>query len=143
MRPTTAGHGRADGEGPDPPWDDGLWPLTAKQARDLSLVMDADWAREVGKELGAGHEEREPILEALRASDLVAFEPAGHDEEQRVWNAYWCLSPLEELRTNWARHFVAQHLKFLRGAASTRRRTAVVYARYLRVLPTVHRVTYT
>jgi hypothetical protein len=98
--------------GTRPPWDDGLWHLDRKPARELSLAMDADWAQELRTQLSVDHDERLPILEALGASDIVAFEPAGHESGQRLWNVYWCLPPLGDLPGLLAQELRASALRF-------------------------------
>jgi hypothetical protein len=98
--------------GTRPPWDDGLWHLDRKPARELSLAMDADWAQELRTELSVDHDERLPILKALAASDIVAFEPAGHESGRRLWNVYWCLAPLPDLPEAVAQELRASSLRF-------------------------------
>lgn len=107
----SVGAGRPWG-GTRPPWDDGLWHLDRKPARELSLAMDADWAQELRTQLSVDHDERLPILDALAASDIVAFEPAGHESGQRLWNVYWCLPPLGDLPDLLAQELRASSLRF-------------------------------
>jgi AAA domain, putative AbiEii toxin, Type IV TA system len=95
-----------------PPWDDGLWHLDGKTTRDLSLAMDADWATELLTELGVDHHERLQVLGALASSDIVAFEPAGHESGQRLWNVYWCLAPLPDLPEAVAQELRSSSLRF-------------------------------
>lgn len=102
--------------GTRPPWDDGLWHVDGRQARELSLAMDADWAKELRTELSVDHAERLPILEALAASDIVAFEPAEHESGERLWNVYWCLAALEDLPKTVAQELRASSLWCFREA---------------------------
>lgn len=102
--------------GTRPPWDDGLWHLDGRQARELSLAMDADWAKELRTALSVDHVERLPVLEALAASDIVAFEPAGHESGERLWNVYWCLAALEDLPETVAQELHASSLWFSQEA---------------------------
>ncbi len=102
--------------GTRPPWDDGLWHVDGRQARELSLAMDADWAKELRTELSVDHAERLPILEALAASDIVAFEPAKHESGERLWNVYWCLAALEDLPKTVAQELRASSLWCFREA---------------------------
>ena len=74
--------------------------------------MNADWAQELRKGLSASHDERVPILEALAASDIVAFEPAGRESGQRLWNVYWCLPSLGDVPDGVAREIRKSALRF-------------------------------
>jgi hypothetical protein len=100
--------------GTRPPWDDGLWHLDDRQARGLALAMNVDWAQELCAKLRVDHDERKPILKALASSDVVAFEPAGHESGERLWNVYWCLPPLEDLAESTAQNLCASSLRFFR-----------------------------
>jgi hypothetical protein len=98
--------------GTRPPWDDGLWHLAPKPASGLSLAMDTDWAHELRTELSVDHDERLPILEALAPSDIVAFEPAGDESGQQLWNVYWCLDQLADLQEGVAQELRVSSLRF-------------------------------
>jgi AAA domain, putative AbiEii toxin, Type IV TA system len=84
-------------QGRRPPWDDGVW---APSRYESPCPEDPrQWIELLRSDAPA----RQPILDALEDSRLVAVECAGRNQiGQRVWNVYWCLPALigmkQELR---------------------------------------------
>jgi hypothetical protein len=75
-----------------PPWDDGLW--RPPKYEGLHPAEPGDWIKYLRGDAGG----RDAVLDALSDSRVVAIECAGINEQnQRVWNTYWCLRPMADL----------------------------------------------
>lgn len=82
-------------EGSRPPFGEGLW---TTKATPKGLRAEGPQAVVADLTSRLSGEAVRPILEALAVSRTVAVECAGLDDHgQRVWNAYWCLDPIELL----------------------------------------------
>lgn len=91
-----------------PPWDEGLWsPTRYETPRPTS---PEEWISRLMNEAPV----REPILEALKSSNVVAFECAGRNPMgHRVWNAYWCLPSLHAMSDELRAAVQASDLPFI------------------------------
>lgn len=91
-----------------PPWDEGLWsPTRYETPRPIS---PPEWVARLHEESSS----RGPMLDALGGSRIVAFECAGRNQAgYRVWNAYWCLPPLDAMSAELRAAVLASDLPFI------------------------------